>query len=200
MTQDIGPRGRKSITKFRKNLATAERDAVACRAYYVERRTYSQIAEALGFHDESGAKKAADRGLRAIQTRGNENLIAEVRVRIEENRAFVKNVRDHPPMKVSPTGKPVYDDDGNPIYDDAVALTAAAELRKLDQQEIDLLGLAAPRRSVTATIELGLDERLAANEQLLQGRMAELVEENERLRRQIEPGDVLDAEVLDEAG
>jgi len=38
---------------------------------------------------------------------------------------------------------------------------AAAELRKVEQQEIDLLGLAAPRRSVTATIDASLDARLA---------------------------------------
>ena len=89
---------------------------------------------------------------------------------------------------------------GEPVFDDSVALAAATELRKLDQQTIDLLGLAAPRRSVTATIELGLDERLAANEQLLQGRLAELMAENARLRRQLEPADVVDVEVLDEAG
>jgi hypothetical protein len=200
MTGDIGPRGRKSITKFRKNLATAERDAAACRLYYAERRTYSQIAETLGFHDESGAKKAADRGLRAIQVRGNETLIAEVRARIEENREFVKGIRDHPPQKVSPTGAPVFGRDGEPVYDSQVSVTAAAELRKLDQQTIDLLGLAAPRRSITATIDAGLDARLAANEQLLQARLVELQAENERLRRQLPAADVVEAEVVEEAG
>lgn len=193
------PRGRKSVVKFRKSLATAERDAIACRMYYAEKRTYSQIAAELGFHDESGAKKSADRGLKAIQVKGNEGLIAEVRARIEENRAFVMNVRDHPPVKVSPTGKPVYDDDGKPIYDDAVSLTAAGELRKLDQQTIDLLGLAAPRRSITATIDAGLDAKLAANEQLLQARLVELQAENERLRRQIAPADVHEAVIVEDA-
>jgi hypothetical protein len=175
-----------------------ERDAAACNLYYAQKKTYSQIAEILGYADESGAKKAADRGLKAIQTRGNENLIAEVRARIAENREFVKARRDSPPMKVSPTGRPVYDDDGNPVYDDTVSLTAAAELRKLDQQEIDLLGLAAPRRSVTATIDASLDARLAVNEQLLQARLVELQAENERLRRQIAPANVLEAVVVDE--
>ena len=155
MTQDIGPRGRKSITKFRKNLATAERVAVACRLYYAERQTYRQIAEALGFHDESCAKKAADRGLKAIQVRGNETLIAEVRARIEENREFVKGIRDNPPQKVSPTGALVFGRDGEPVYDSQVSVAAAAELRKLDQQAIDLLGLAAPRRSITAMVDAG---------------------------------------------
>jgi hypothetical protein len=135
MTGDIGPRGRKSITKFRKNLATAERDAAACRMYYAERRTYRQIAAEPGFHDESGAKKAADRGLRAIQVKGNENLVAEVRARIAENREFVKGIRDNPPQKVSPTGAPVFGRDGEPVYDSQVSLQAAAELRKLDQPQ-----------------------------------------------------------------
>jgi len=103
-------------------------------------------------------------------------------------------------MRVSPTGRPVYDDDGNPVYDDTVSLTAASELRKLDQQETGLLGLAAPRRSITATIDAGLDARLAANEQLLQARLAELTAENERLRRQLPPGNVIEAEVIEEAG
>lgn len=194
------PAKRKSLAKFRKSLDVAERDARACRMYYVGRMTYREIAEALGYANETGAKRSADRGLKAIQTRGNENLIAEVRGRIQENREFVRGKRDNPPQKVSPAGHVVFDRDGNPVYDDAVALTAAAELRKLDQQEIDLLGLAAPRRSVTATIELGLDERLAANEQLLAGRMAELVGENERLRRQIAPAGVLEAVIVEEAG
>jgi hypothetical protein len=101
-------------------------------------------------------------------------------------------------LKVSPAGNPVYDRNGNPVHDDAVALTAAAELRKLDQQEIDLLGLAAPRRTISATIEVDLDARLAANERLLAGRMAELVAENERLRRQLEPGVVHEAVIVDE--
>jgi hypothetical protein len=199
MTTD-SPARRKSLSKFRKNLDVAERDARACRMYYAEQKTYSQIASALGYADESGAKKAADRGLRAIQTRGNEGLIAEVRARIAEQREFVKAVRDNPPQKVSPTGKPVFDLDGNPIYDDTVSLTAAAELRKLDQQEIDLLGLSAPRRSITAMVDAGLDARLAANERLLQARLAELTAENERLRRQIAPADVLEAVIVEEAG
>jgi hypothetical protein len=198
MTGDIGPRGRKSITKFRKNLATAERDAAACRMYYAERRTYRQIAAELGFHDESGAKRSADRGLKAIQTRGNEGLIAEVRARIEENRAFVMGMRNHPPQKVSPTGQLVFGRDGAPVYDTQVSVQAAAELRKLDQQTIDLLGLAAPRRSITATIDAGLDARLAENERLLQARLVELQAENERLRRQIAPADVHEAVLVDD--
>ena len=197
MTAD-SPAKRRSLSKFRKNLEVAERDAHACRMYYVDRMTYREVAEALGFANEGGAKRSADRGLKAIQTKGNESLIAEVRARIQENRDFVRGKRDNPPLKVSPAGQLVYDKSGNPVYDDGVALTAAAELRKLDQQEIDLLGLAAPRRSVTATIELGLDERLAANEQLLGARLAELMEENARLRRQLEPGDIHDADVVDE--
>ena len=168
--------------------------------YYVDRMTYREIAEALGFANEGGAKRSADRGLKAIQTKGNENLIAEVRARIAENREFVKARRDNPPQKVSPAGHVVFDRDGNPVYDDTVSLTAAAELRKLDQMEIHLLGLEAPRRTISATIELDLDGRLQEGERLLQGRMAELMQENERLRRQLEPGDVLEAEVLDEAG
>jgi tetratricopeptide (TPR) repeat protein len=95
--------------------------------YYADRMTYREIAEALGMANESVAKKSADRGLRAIQTSGNENLIAEVRARIEENREFVRRKRDNPPQKVSPTGRPVYDTGGQPVYDDAVSLTAAAE-------------------------------------------------------------------------
>ena len=48
----------------------AERDARACRMYYVDRMTYREVAEALGFANEGGAKRSADRGLKAIQTRG----------------------------------------------------------------------------------------------------------------------------------
>jgi hypothetical protein len=178
----------------------AQRDARACRLYYVDRMTYREVAEALGFANESGAKRSADRGLQAIQTKGNETLIAEVRARIQESREFVRGKRDNPPQKVSPAGHVVFDRDGEPVYDDAVSLTAAAEMRKLDQMEIHLLGLEAPRRTISATIELDLDARLAAGEQLLRARLLELTAENERLRRQLGPGDVIEAEVLGEAG
>ena len=90
--------------------------------------------------------------------------------------------------------------DGEPVYDSQVSVTAASELRKLDQQTIDLLGLAAPRRSITATIDAGIDARLAENERLLQARLVELQAENERLRRQLPAADVVDAEVIEEAG
>jgi len=67
------PAKRRSLSKFRKNLEVAERDARACRMYYVDRMTYREVAEALGFANEGGAKRSADRGLKAIQTKGNEN-------------------------------------------------------------------------------------------------------------------------------
>jgi hypothetical protein len=51
---------------------------------------------------------------------------------------------------------------------------------------------------VIATIELGLDERLQANEQLLSARLLELTEENARLRRALEPGVVHEAVIVDE--
>jgi hypothetical protein len=80
MTAD-SPARRKSLSKFRKNLDVAARDARACRMYYADRMTYREIAEALGMANESVAKKSADRGLKAIQVRGNETLVAEVRAR-----------------------------------------------------------------------------------------------------------------------
>jgi hypothetical protein len=201
MSDDSSPAKRKSLAKFRKSLDVAERDARACRMYYAERMTYREIAAELGYANETGAKRSADRGLKAIQTRGNETLIAEVRARIEENREFVKGIRDNPPQKVGPTGAPVFGRDGEPVYDSQVSVTAAAELRKLDQQTIDLLGLAAPRRSITAMVDAGLDAWLAENERLLQTRLAELTAENEMLRRQIAPAGVIEeAEIVEEAG
>ena len=194
------PAKRKSLAKFRKSLDVAERDARACRRYYAERMTYREIAAELGYTNESGAKRSADRGLKAIQTRGNENPDRRGRDPDRENREFVKGIRDNPPQKVSPTGAPVFGRDGEPVYDSQVSVTAASELRKLDQQTIDLLGLAAPRRSITATINAGIDARLAENERLLQARLVELQAENERLRRQLPAADVVDAEVIEEAG
>ena len=59
-------------------MEVAQRDARACLMYYAGRMTYREIAEALGFAHEGRAKRASDRGLKAIQTKGNENLIADV--------------------------------------------------------------------------------------------------------------------------
>ena len=66
MTAD-GPQKKKSLSKFRKSLDVAQRDARACRMYYVDRMTYREVAEALGYANETGAKRSADRGLKAIQ-------------------------------------------------------------------------------------------------------------------------------------
>jgi len=60
MTDD-SPARRRAISKYRKNPDVAARDARACRMYYVDKMTYREIAEALGFSNESSAKKSADR-------------------------------------------------------------------------------------------------------------------------------------------
>jgi hypothetical protein len=38
--------------------------------YYVDRMTYREVAEALGFANEGGAKRSADRGLKGNPDQG----------------------------------------------------------------------------------------------------------------------------------
>jgi hypothetical protein len=82
-------------------------------------------------------------------------MIAEVLLAIESDDVVAAAVVYGPrKYKISVTGKLVYGPDGEPLEDSTEIQQAIMTRHKLRQQRIDLLGLAAPKRSVHATVDL----------------------------------------------
>jgi hypothetical protein len=89
--------------------------------------------------------------------------------------------------KTSVTGKLIEGPDGEPLEDSTEIQQAIVVRAKLRQQRIDLLGLAAPKRSVHATVDLGgeYDSVMADLVQAYQQRDAERERELADLRAQL---------------
>ena len=152
--------------KWKRQIATAERDAEAARLASMG-WSYSKIATELGYSDKGDAHRGARRALADLaQSHGAEELR---RQQIESNKALREKlweIVEHPGPLVDRVGRPVHDDDGNPVYDAQAVIAAATTILKCDERIAHLAGLDAPRRSVSMSLDQALDEarRAAAAE------------------------------------
>jgi hypothetical protein len=144
--------------------------------------------------------RGIERALKAWRAQGGKDLADRILNDLEAVYAGLWEIVADPGCKVSPAGKLVTDLDGEPVVNLHLRADALDKIRKVLGDMRALLGTDAPRRSVQARVEVDLDTRLEEGAALLQGRLLELAEENARLRGQLEPGDVIEAEVLGEAG
>jgi hypothetical protein len=188
VTEESHGNHRKAVARFRADLTGPERDNEAARLYHAERLTWQQVADRLGFSHRRDAQRASERSLheaRAVPTR---EMIAEVLLGIASDDAVAAGIVYGPKRyKVSVTGKIVEGPDGEPLEDTTEIQQAIMVRHKLRQQRIDLLGLAAPKRSVHANVDLDgeYDNVMAELVQAYQVRDAERERELADLRAQL---------------
>ena len=135
----------------------AERDALILRLL-AQGLSYGQVVEMglPGIKNRGCVSKARRRALDAIRAPAVEQYRAETLAKLDalEEGAW-QDVRD-PGPKVSVTGQVVRDGDGEPLPDNSVRDAARNTVLKAIRTRMDLLGLAAPKRSMSlqATVEL----------------------------------------------
>lgn len=144
-----------------KTLASAERDAEACRM--LERgHTYQEIADALSFGSRGKAWQAVQKALAALP---RESAMELRRVRTNQLNYVLYNAmqiigRTYP--VVSQSGQIVRGDDGEPLLDEGPRLAALDKARRTIMDLAKLEGSAAPVRT-EAVISLDfIDAQIAA--------------------------------------
>ena len=172
-------RNRNRVGRYADVRDVAERDMRMARLA-AQRKSHTEIARIEGCSERTVAR-GIERALKAWRAQGGKDLADRILNDLEAVYAGLWGIVEDPGHKVSPAGKLVTGLEGEPVVNLDLRTEAYDKLRKVLADMRALLGTDAPRRSVTATIDAGIDAQLAQNEQLLQARLAELTEENERL-------------------
>jgi hypothetical protein len=179
---------RKAVARFRADLDGPDRDNEAARLYHAERLTWQEVADRLGFSHRRDAQRASERSLHEARAVPTQAMIAGVLAAIDGDDAVAAAIVYGPKRyKTSVTGKLIEGPDGEPLEDSTEIQQAIMVRHKLRQQRIDLLGLAAPKRSVHATVDLDAehDTVMAELVQAYQRRDAERERELADLRAQL---------------
>jgi hypothetical protein len=170
---------------------TAERDARVLRML-AQGMSYQQVVDAgvPGIANRGAVSKARRRALDAIRAPAVHEYRAEMMAKLDELESGAwEQIRD-PGPKTSVTGRMVEDPrTGEPLPDNVVRDTARNTVLKVVRTRMDLLGLAAPKRSMSlqASVELdGEHEQLQAQlAEAYSQRLAEQEGELARLRAQL---------------
>lgn len=128
--------------RYARTVETAERDGQAARLHATG-SNYREIADALGWATEEGARQAVKRAIASAVQPAGEELLAQRQAELGEMRRHAWSVVQSPGWAVSPKGELVRDDDGRPIPDQAVRLSGLNTLVKVSESERRLLGLDA---------------------------------------------------------
>lgn len=177
------PRNRQG--RYVVRAGTAERDAKACRLR-VQGVSYEQIAEALGFRDRSGARRAVQRALAAVVREDATELIALEEQRLDDLTRHLQRVITTRHYLATASGKlATHPETGELVPDDGPVIAAARELRQVSESRRRLLGLdAAAKHRVDVIDAAAVDAELLrlANEMDLGGDHA-AAEETRRVVR-----------------
>lgn len=147
--------------RFLKTLASAERDAEACRM--LERgHTYQEISDELGFGGKSHAYRAVQAALAALP---RESAMELRRVRSNQLNYLLYNAlqimaKTYP--VVSQRGDIVIGEDGRPLLDEAPRLAAIDKARRIIMDLAKLEGTIAPVRTEAVISIDSLDAQIAA--------------------------------------
>lgn len=186
--QGHGGRPRNSQGRFVVRAETGDRDARACRLR-VQGLSYDQIAEALGFSDRSGARRAVQRALAATVREDAQELVALEAERLDDLTRNLQRVIIARHYSLTPSGQLARNPDtGELLADYGPVIAAARELRQVSESRRKLLGLDAPAKHRVDVIDdamieeaiAALEAQVAANER--EQEVADLRAENARLR------------------
>ena len=181
MTAESHGNHRRAVARFRADLEGPERDNEAARLYHAERLTWQEVADRLGFSHRRDAQRAAERSLSEARAAPTRDMIAEVLAAIEGDDAVAARiVYGGKRYKTSVTGKIIAGPDGEPLEDTTEIQSAIMVRHKLRQQKVDLLGLAAPKRSMSVTVELD-NENETLQQQVAEAYSAALAEKEREL-------------------
>lgn len=148
----------------------AERDAYILRLL-AQGLSYQQVVEMRlpGIANKGAVSKARRRALDAIRAPAVAEYRAEQLAKLDALEAGAwEDVRD-PGPRVSVSGKVVTDDQGEPLPDKTVRDAARQTVLKTVRTRMDLLGLAAPRKSMNLQMTAELD----GENETLQAQVAE---------------------------
>lgn len=122
---------------------------------------HREIAEHLGFANESGVTKAIERALRDVQAPAVEKLRVSQQAVLDQLKSTALDIlaRDH---VAHSNGRVIYDLEGDagpdgklkPVLDDGPRLQAIGQLRQLLEREAKLWGADAPIRTAVEGDEL----------------------------------------------
>lgn len=140
--------------QFERDLATAERDAEACRLR-ARGRTYQQIAVELGMYDKSGAYAAVQRALvDTVKEPADEVRQLEL-IRLDEMHRAALGVMEATHYVVDKGAVVLWED--LPLIDDGPVLAAVDRLLRIQDRRAKLLGLDSPQRVSIDAQNLGED-------------------------------------------
>lgn len=156
--------------EFAPSEDVAERDAYVLRLL-AQGLSYQQVVDMglPGLASKASVSKARRRALDAIRSPAVAEYRAEQLAKLDalEEGAW-QDVRD-PGPRVSVSGKVVTDEDGEPVPDKAIRDAARNTILKTVRTRMDLLGLAAPRKSMNLQMTAELD----GENETLQAQVAE---------------------------
>jgi hypothetical protein len=187
-SQGHEPRSRNPQGRYVVRAETADRDAKACRLR-VQGLSYDQIAQALGFRDRSGARRAVQRALAATVREDAMELVALETERLDDVTRHLQRVITARHYALTPSGQLARNPEtGELLADYGPVIAAARELRQVSESRRKLLGLDAPAKHRVDVIDSGmieeaiaeLESKIAADKAA--GELAELRAENARLR------------------
>lgn len=158
--------------QFTRTLETAERDAEAARLQ-ARGMSLRQIAQQLGYANQSGVHKAIQRALAAVPVQGVDELRRVQCDQLDYLTAKALEVLEAKHYAHSTHGELVYGPNGEVLVDSAPTLNAIDRLVRILERRAKLMGLDAPQRHEVTTLDY-LDAQIrAASAELARAAAAE---------------------------
>ena len=149
------PARRERRARFvRRSLDTAARDGEACRLR-CQGWTIREIADHLYGGSKGDAARGIDRALAETASLHGGRQLRELMIEeIREIRKRMWAILDDPPPAYAANGKIITREDGREVPDVAQMTAAASVIIRSDERLAKVVGLDAPRRSMTAILDI----------------------------------------------